>query len=212
MLRLKKVVFIMVVGLLTLGLLVGCVGPTANNNRELDDEGAVWRKLAQTQEPLLSALRAIELIKAKDWEGLAAMVHPEAGVRLTAYPYVELEKDQVFTAEQVAGLANDTTEYEWGKYDGTGDPIRLTFADYYERFIYDKDFAQAPVIGRDRLLSYGNAIETVKEAYPNGKFIEFYFPGSEEHDGMDWRTLKLVFEKQGETWYLVGVIHGEWTI
>lgn len=208
--KLKRVISILVVCLLALGLLVGCVGPTGN--QELEDEVDGWRKLAQSQEPLLSALRAIELIKAKDWAGLAAMVHPEAGVRFTAYPYIELEKDKVFTAEQVAGFASDTTEYEWGFFDGIGDPIRLTFAQYFERFIYDKDFAQAPVIGRDRIVGTGNAIDNVKEAYPNGRFIEFYVPGTEQHDGIDWRSLKLVFEQQGDAWYLVGIIHGEWTI
>lgn len=209
-LRLKRVISVIVVSLLAVGLLVGCIDQAAN--RELEDEVAGWRKLSQSHEPLLSALRAIELIKAKDWESLAVMVHPEAGVRFTAYPYIELEEDQVFTAEQVAGLATNTTEYDWGRFDGSGDPIRLTVGDYYKRFIYDADFAQAPVIGRDHIIGLGNAIDNVKEAYPDGRFVEFHFPGTKQHDGIDWRSLKLVFEQQGETWHLVGIIHGEWTI
>ena len=30
--------------------------------------------------------------------------------------------------------------------------------------------------------------------------------------GMDWRSLWLVFEKLGAEWFLVGVVHGSWTI
>ncbi len=208
--RLKRVISLCVVILLTFGLLVGCVDRGAIE--ELENEVASWRELAKSQGPLFSALQAIELIQNKDWEGLAAMVHPEAGVRFTAYPYIELEKDLVFTAEQVAGFGTDSTKHNWGHYDGSGDPIQLTFGEYYERFIYDADFANAPLIGRDRIIGTGNAIDNVQEAYPNGRFVEFYFPGTEMHDGIDWRSLKLVFEQQGDTWYLVGVIHGEWTI
>jgi (p)ppGpp synthase/HD superfamily hydrolase len=29
---------------------------------------------------------------------------------------------------------------------------------------------------------------------------------------MDWRSLRLVFEKKNDIWYLVGIIHDQWTI
>jgi hypothetical protein len=29
---------------------------------------------------------------------------------------------------------------------------------------------------------------------------------------MDWESLRLVFQEEGGVWYLVGVIHDEWTI
>jgi len=29
---------------------------------------------------------------------------------------------------------------------------------------------------------------------------------------MDWRSLKLVFKEKDGNWYLVGVVHDEWTI
>jgi len=29
---------------------------------------------------------------------------------------------------------------------------------------------------------------------------------------MDWRSLKLVFKKYEDRFYLVGIIHSEWTI
>jgi UDP-N-acetyl-2-amino-2-deoxyglucuronate dehydrogenase len=31
-------------------------------------------------------------------------------------------------------------------------------------------------------------------------------------EGMDWRSLRLVFEKKNDIWYLVGIIHDQWTI
>jgi hypothetical protein len=29
---------------------------------------------------------------------------------------------------------------------------------------------------------------------------------------MDWRSLRLFLEQKDGTWYLVGIVHGQWTI
>ena len=56
-------------------------------------------------------------------------------------------------------------------------------------------------------------INNIKEAYPNGQFVEFHITGLEpKYEGIDWRSLKLVFEDVNGTLYLVGIIHSEWTI
>ncbi|MBK8311687.1 MAG: hypothetical protein IPL04_13125 [Chitinophagaceae bacterium] len=39
------------------------------------------------------------------------------------------------------------------------------------------------------------------------------FPGSiKKFDGMDWRSIRLVFKIKDGKYFLVGVIHDEWTI
>lgn len=162
---------------------------------------------------LFEAIGAIELIKDKDMNSLSKYVHPTKGLRFTPYPYVDVEKDLVFTAEQVSNLITDTKQYVWGNYDGSGEPIQLSFEEYYSKFIYDVDFANPDMIGNNVVIGKGNAIDNVKEAYPNGYFVEFYFKGFEpEYDGIDWRSLKLVFEEENGKLYLVGIIHGQWTI
>jgi hypothetical protein len=207
---LTRRISLLVLLVLTVGLLAGCSGmPLVNQD---PDAGNDLGLLAQ-QEPLLSALRAIELIKARDWESLASIVHPQKGLRFTAYPYIDLEKDRVFTTDQVAELDSDTTVYVWGEYDGSGDPIELTFGEYYGRFVYDVDFAQAPMVGRNHSIGWSNTINNIEEAYPNGGFIEFHFPEIDpQYGGIDWRSLRLVFEQEGDAWYLVGIVHAEWTI
>ena len=43
--------------------------------------------------------------------------------------------------------------------------------------------------------------------------MEYHFPGIDpKFEGMDWRSLRLVFEQKNCTWYLVGIIHAQWTI
>ena len=59
----------------------------------------------------------------------------------------------------------------------------------------------------------GITAENVADAYPEARFVEYHFPGIDpELEGFDWCSLKLVFQVWENDWYLVGIIHGEWTI
>lgn len=164
--------------------------------------------------PLLgSACSVNRAIQRQDWATLAAYVHPELGVAFTPYSTVEPETDLNFTADQIKNLAQDQNVYTWGFADGRGDPIQMTVSQYFTRYVYDRDYTQATEIGIDRIITGGNALENLTEAYPGCRFVDFCFPSADPvNDGLDWSSLKLVFQPQGEHWYLVGVVHGEWTI
>lgn len=153
------------------------------------------------------------LIKNKDMNGLSSIVHPTKGLRFTPYDFVDLEKDMVFTADEVANLNENNEVYTWGVYDGKGDPIELKFNDYYNRFIFDYDFSKPHIIGINNVIGKGNTTNNINEAYPDGQFVEFHISGLyPKYEGIDWRSLRLVFEEVNGQLYLVGIIHGEWTI
>lgn len=167
----------------------------------------------EAQHLITKVVSALQSLKEKDMEGLQEYIHPEKGLRFTAYPNVDLDKDIVLKRDEIVSAYNDSKTYNWGKYDGKGSPIELSFKDYYEEFVYDEDFLNPQIIGNNRIVSGGNTIDNVKEAYPDGRFVELYFEVfKEEYRGMDWKSLKLVFEQYDSKWYLVGIIHGEWTI
>lgn len=155
----------------------------------------------------------INAIREKDAVKIAEFVHPLKGVRFTPYTYVSLENDIVFTKEEMLDFFEDTEEYLWGYYDGTGDDIKLTPSEYYDKFIYSADFQKAPEVGYNEVLSFGNALENQFEVYESPIIVEYYFPGfNEEYEGMDWKSLRLVFESYEDSWKLVGIIHNQWTI
>lgn len=144
---------------------------------------------------------------------MAEYVHPDKGVRFTPYTYVSTEHDVVFYPEAARNLFSDENQYLWGSYDGTGWDILLTPAEYYDRFVYSHDFANAPQVGYNEFLSFGNMLENQFEVYPDAVIVEYYFPGFEaQYEGMDWKSLRLVFEQHQGSWKLVGIIHNEWTI
>jgi hypothetical protein len=154
---------------------------------------------------------AILALKNRDMETLSKLIHPTLGVRFSPYAFVQ-ESDLVFMPQQIRDALSDPTEYVWGSYDGTGFPIEQTVVEYYEEFVYDQDFANAEEIGYDRIVRLGNYIDNSKEFYPGAFVVEYHFPGFDsELQGMDWESLRLVFLQDGQSWYLVGVIHDEWS-
>lgn len=172
-------------------------------------------QLDQTDNTLLleRAQEALTAMRDEDYEALSSVVHPEDGVMFTPYSTVDPECNQVLTTDQVAALADDKTVYTWGVTDGKGDPIQMTGKEYFERYVFNADYTQAPQVSLDEVLITGNAMENVADAYPESRFVEYHFPGLDQKlDGYDWCSLKLVFEAYQGNWYLVGVIHSEWTI
>lgn len=162
---------------------------------------------------LHTAASVADAIQARNYDALAAYVHPTRGVTFTPYSTVNFQQDKCLTAQEIQNASQDTSAYLWGYEDGRGDPIQMTIAEYFARFVFDADYTQAPQIGVDRIITSGNALENIAEAYPDCHFVDFCYPSRDpENEGLDWCSLKLVFAGEHTTWYLVGVVHGEWTI
>ncbi|NLY44453.1 MAG: hypothetical protein GX053_00430 [Tissierella sp.] len=162
---------------------------------------------------LVTTVNVLELLKDKDMDDLSDFIHPTKGVRFSPYGYVDVDNHQVFSAEEVANLKDGTEFYIWGSYDGSGESIELNFNDYYNEFIFDKDFSNPQIIGNNVTISQGNSLDNISEVYENGHFIELHFKGFDpQYEGMDWASLKLVFETVDGDWYLVGIVHDQWTI
>ncbi len=160
-----------------------------------------------------SALDVAVILKNHDMTGLSTFVDPVKGLRFTPYAYIDTATNLVFTAAQVPTLLTDTNTHLWGAYDGTGDPIQLTPQDYFDKFVYDVDFASPNLIGNNVIIGTGNTSNNITQAYPAASFVEFHFTGFDpQYSGMDWKSLRLVFEQTGGIWYLVGIVHDQWTI
>ena len=164
---------------------------------------------------LFLADSVVSVIASKDWNSLSAFVLPECGLRFSPYAYVDTSIDIVFTQDQIAAIDSDTLLYNWGSYDGSGNPILLTFNDYYNRFVFDKNYRDGQRGAVNQILHKGNTIINIFDAYSdrNVSFIEYHVPGSnEKYAGMDWGSLRLVFEDYKDRWYLIGIVHDQWTI
>jgi hypothetical protein len=155
------------------------------------------------------AVQMIMALKHEDMDTLATLVHPEKGVRFSPFAYVG-GWDLVFSADQLGDALGDATRHRWGADQASGDPIDLTFLGYYDRFIYDVDFARPDVVYFNHHFQSGHCINNIPEAYPGAATVEYQFEGIKpESHGLDWRGLRLVLEQEAGRWYLVGVTHDE---
>ncbi|MGM0835319.1 MAG: hypothetical protein ACQEV7_04115 [Bacillota bacterium] len=186
------------------------IGCSIKEVKEMEDSEPVVVKELSAED---TAFATVKLLKEKDFAALKDLIHPTKGVRFTPYGYIDLGKNLVFSAKEVGELQKNQQIYLWGEYDGTGDPIELSFDEYYKKFVYDADYLQAEEISINKRLGQGNSIDNSMEVYPDATVVEFHFPGFEDkYEGMDWKSLRVVIEKLDNKWYVVGIIHDQWTI
>lgn len=160
-----------------------------------------------------AATKAVTALKEQNWAALAALVHPDKGVRISPYTHVDTKQDVVLTRGMTEKLKEDESVRTWGSYDGSGEPITLSFADFYKKFLYNHDYAAPEKTSYNEPIGKGNTANNIKEVYPRGSFVEYYFSGFDPKvQGMDWASLTLVFEEKDGTWFLAGLVRNQWTI
>ena len=160
------------------------------------------------------ARQVILALRAGNIPKFTTFVHPEKGVRFSPYASVLPDEDRVLKRNQLSQFWASNKRYLWGSYDGSGDPIRVTFRKYYRQFIFDHDYTRAKDVAYNpENMSHGNTPNNIRAIYPESIAVEYHFSGFDEKvSGMDWVSLWLVFEKRGSVWFLVGIVHDEWTI
>ncbi|WP_409300783.1 hypothetical protein [Peribacillus sp. SCS-155] len=156
--------------------------------------------------------KVINALKYNDMERVGKLVHPTKGLRFSPYTYVDVKHDLIFPAKQLRMLSLSNKVYRWGTYDGSGTPIKLTFTQYYRKFVYDRDYARTKHVSYNQVIKTGNTVNNIRSVYPGSIVVEYHVSGTRKYSGMDWSSLRLVYQKKGNHWYLVGIVHDQWTI
>ena len=170
--------------------------------------GEAKKLISGKAKSVLAALRAHDMV------AVSAFVDPTKGLRFSPYAHVDNKTDRLIKKDRVKSLWNTKVVSVWGTHDGSGAPLRLTYPEYHKAFVNDVNFSKAPKVAYNAApLGTGNTPNNIAELYPDAIVVEYHVPGVDPKlDGMDWKSLWLVFEKKGTTWYLVGLVHGAWTI
>ena len=158
------------------------------------------------------ALRIQRALANKDFSRITNDIHPIRGVRFSMYAYVRPESDKVFSRGQYAQyLQQSNIRFTWGEKDGTGDVLITPLPMYLDTWVDGKKFNNAN-ISINEFKNNGNSINNLKEIYQASDVVEFYYKGTDEYDGMDWRVLRLVFDEYQGKRYLVAIINDQWTV
>ena len=168
---------------------------------------------APIQEGALNGLATeiLSLLQTKDFAALAPYVHPQAGLRFSPQLLIHTNTDLVFTREQVANFASDSKIYTWGTHAARGDLLQMSVVDYWNEYVIplmpDQQW-QMLVPGEK---SPSIAIDNFFEVYPQGSYVDFVKPGTEEFGNLDWQLLRLAFQQAADgAYYLFGIIHDNW--
>ena len=164
----------------------------------------------RNEELAVLAAGVTQCLADRDYAALSAYVHPVYGLVLSPYSTINLGTNQCFTPQRLAAADRDRTVYVWGVKYGSDEPIQMTAREFFEGYLYDRDYARAPVMGFNTLLRVGNALENVGVVFPDGQFVDLYFP-STSAEAADWRILRLVFEEHEGEMKLSALIHSEYT-
>jgi len=154
-------------------------------------------------------------LKNKNYSAFANYIHPVQGIRFSPYAYVDTINDIKFSKQRFINEAGKAEQdmIVWGAFDGTGDPIRMKMNNYMQRFVYDVDFIKPENRSVNKFISGGNSLNNLDSVYKGCDFTESHFSGFEKkYEGHDWRTLRLVFKERNGKFFLVGIVHDEWTI
>ncbi|WP_310551509.1 hypothetical protein [Paenibacillus glufosinatiresistens] len=163
---------------------------------------------------LEAAKTVMRALAAGDMKTVAAWTDADEGLRFSPDAHVDEKKDPVFPREETEKLMKDPESRVWGTAAGSGEAIKLKFSDYYKRYVYDADYAAGAETVLNRALGESTARNNLEEVYPPSAYdyVEYHIGGTDPGaDGMDWRSLRLVFKKHGEDRALVGIVHDEWT-
>lgn len=158
------------------------------------------------------AMRIQRALANHDYASIINDIHPTKGVRFSMYAYVHLDKDKVFSRAQFAQyLRESRIRFTWGELDGSGETYIVPLPVYLDSWIDAKKFDNARITV-NKFESRGNMINNVMEVYPGADVVDFYYRGSDQYEGMDWRGMCLVFENYQGKRYLVGIVNDRWTV
>lgn len=197
-----------------LSILIIAVLLTTGCNRKENKTVRAEKVQRVTQQDSIEAvgLKALTALQAKDYDAFAVLFHPTEGVRFSPYGFIDPTHKQVLAKDFLEAITRNWI-LTWGHVDGSGEAIKIRVKAYIDKFVYNADYLHAPQKSYDSIIGKGNSIDNLKDTYPQLHFTEYHFKGfDEKYRGLDWTSLRFVFKKYNNAYYLVAVIHDQWTV
>ena len=203
----------------------GAKKPAAQETREPDplehkdsvpvvarDSVPVVKQNPETYSLVSQSRQVLGALKNHDLMKFASFIHPTLGVRFSPYGHIDTVVHRSFLPQELVNLSASREKIFWGYYDGSGDSINLNVTNYFTKFVYNADFL-SKAVSVNRMVGSGNSLNNLQTVYKDAVFTESYIPGvNPKYAGMDWCSLRLVYKKAGAKFYLVAVVHDQWTI
>lgn len=203
---------LLIFSLFTSLLLVWCGTPSQNPDCATGDVCTIPTINSQQTSVTGVAEQVIQAIKNQEFATLANLASAN-GVRFSPYENVKPTSDIVLTTQQITNALSISAAYNRWVADGSGEPINLWIGQYRAKYVYDVDFATASSQLRNQPQQRGNIINNIFTIYTGKQIVEYHFTGFDpQYEGIDRRSLRLVFWQENGKWKLIWVVHGQRTI
>ena len=202
----KKLWILVLMSSLSL-MLLGC-----NINTPDDD---MWEYIDVIQEEFdisTSSESVIMILEDNQLLNLVEWIHPEKWIRFSPYTYIDVEEHNVLFSGDIVNNTDQT--YIWGHTDWKWDAIEMSISEYITTYVGNVDYIwSADEILIDYETMRWNNLNNINEVYSDSTYIEYYISGFEpQYEGMDWKSITIVFEEFEWAYYVVGIINWSWTI
>ena len=187
---------------------------TTHESMQIDssENAEIINELTKEESLLKLNKTILKILKEKNYKALTKHIHPRKGLHFSPYAYINKEEDVCLESNELLLAAESGNKLIWGVYDGIGGPIALSLNEFVDKFIYDVDFLNAEEVNINKSMASGNSLDNIASMFPKSDYVENYFPGfNKEYAGMDWRALRLVFQEEDNTYYLVAILSDQWT-
>lgn len=204
-------------------LVIGCNKPASADSGKTPADSTALPSIAADPAPTASqaadsatlmklAKEVLQAAADKDYGKFADHVHPRLGVRFSPYAFIDVESDLVFLPQAFRDqVAQTKKKITWGTYDPRDEDIHTTVDGYFKEFVADKPYLAQGQWAFNETIGSSTVVNNLTGIYPQAKFVEaFWAPEDEEKAPYEWGSVRLVFEKEGDRWYVVGVVHDAW--
>lgn len=173
---------------------------------------------------VLAALKEKDYIKLENLissEGLTVSLSPN-GVFESEIVSIYGSKDNFqtkspakknFSKKEILNIGINNKNYVFGNTHDSGEPIIDTIQSFFDKWIYNHDYIQAPEVFINEVREDGSSIKTLKEDVGSMNFILYHFPSSNiELATPDWTSMYLVFKKENNQYKLRAIVKDNFTI
>ncbi|MBL4704528.1 MAG: hypothetical protein JKY54_08400 [Flavobacteriales bacterium] len=151
----------------------------------------------------------LERLKEKNWPAVSALTSSDHPLRIS--PKVHLDSN-TFTVDGklLSKLEISGEEIVWYINTASGEPMIMNFTDYFNRYIWDKDYSKAH-FHVDEYISRSSLINNLASEFPNCKTVEAFIKTDIKSNpsAIQWRSLNMVFKYMDNKYYLVGLVHDQ---
>lgn len=154
----------------------------------------------------------IKALKEKNIDNLIKVISKD-WIRFSPYSYIDVDTHITLKKEDLKQAFEWETQYVRWSEDWTGEPILMTFKNYFKRYVYDIDFEKMAEKYYDQIFQRGNTINNIDDVYTWTSTVEYFVPGiNPEYEWMDRKSLTLVLQQEENERKVRAIVHNEWTI